>query len=69
MTYKAPSRCHIRKEMSCDMVYEDDLCLCFNDISPQAPVHMLLIPKERAGLTGVCKADHLSIEEGSLVPK
>ena len=27
-------------------VYEDDLCLAFNDIDPQAPVHFLVIPKE-----------------------
>jgi histidine triad (HIT) family protein len=26
-------------------VYEDDLCLCFLDINPQAPTHALLIPK------------------------
>ncbi len=26
--------------------YEDDLCLVFHDISPQAPVHLLVIPKE-----------------------
>ena len=27
-------------------VYEDDLCLCFADIHPQAPTHLLIIPKE-----------------------
>jgi histidine triad (HIT) family protein len=27
-------------------VYEDDLCLCFADINPQAPTHLLIIPKE-----------------------
>ncbi len=26
-------------------VYEDDMCLCFHDINPQAPVHVLTIPK------------------------
>lgn len=27
-------------------VYEDDRCLVFKDIEPQAPIHLLLIPKE-----------------------
>ena len=33
-------------EIPADIVYEDDLCLAFNDVSPQAPVHVLLIPKK-----------------------
>ena len=36
----------IRKEIPADIVYEDDLVLAFNDISPQAPTHILLIPKK-----------------------
>ncbi len=35
----------IRGEIPCDKVYEDDFVLAFNDISPQAPVHILVIPK------------------------
>ena len=35
----------IRGEIPCDKVYEDDNCLAFNDINPQAPVHVLVIPK------------------------
>ena len=35
----------INREISADIVYEDDLCLAFRDINPQAPVHILLIPK------------------------
>ena len=27
-------------------VYEDDVCLCFADIHPQAPTHLLIIPRE-----------------------
>lgn len=36
----------IRKEIPADIIYEDDLCLAFKDISPQAPVHILVIPKK-----------------------
>ncbi|MGK7888495.1 MAG: histidine triad nucleotide-binding protein [Leptolyngbyaceae cyanobacterium] len=36
----------IRKEIPADIVYEDDLALAFRDISPQAPVHILVIPKK-----------------------
>lgn len=36
----------IAREIPADVVYEDDLCFCFRDISPQAPTHLLLIPKK-----------------------
>ena len=36
----------INREIPADIVYEDDLCLAFHDVSPQAPVHVLLIPKK-----------------------
>ncbi len=35
----------LRGEIPCDKVFEDDYCLAFNDIAPQAPVHVLVIPK------------------------
>tara|TARA_B100001287_G_scaffold251965_1_gene233575 strand:- start:435 stop:785 length:351 start_codon:yes stop_codon:yes gene_type:complete len=35
----------LRKEIPCDKVYEDEFSLFFNDISPQAKVHVLGIPK------------------------
>lgn len=35
----------LRGEVPCDKVYEDDCALAFNDIRPQAPVHVLVIPK------------------------
>lgn len=34
------------REIPADIVYEDDLCLCFRDINPQAPVHLLIVPKK-----------------------
>lgn len=35
----------LRGEIPCDKVYEDDWALAFHDIAPQAPVHVLVIPK------------------------
>ncbi len=34
------------KEIPSKVVYEDDELLCFHDLEPQAPVHVLLIPKK-----------------------
>ncbi len=36
----------IRREIPADIVYEDDLALAFKDVNPQAPVHILVIPKK-----------------------
>ena len=36
----------ISREIPADIVYEDDLALAFKDITPQAPVHILVIPKK-----------------------
>lgn len=36
----------IRREIPADIVYEDELCLAFRDVNPQAPTHVLLIPKQ-----------------------
>ena len=35
----------IDKEIPAKVVHEDDLCLAFHDVSPQAPTHVLIIPK------------------------
>ena len=35
----------IRREIPADIVFEDDQVLAFRDISPQAPVHVLFVPK------------------------
>ncbi|KAJ7976488.1 14 kDa zinc-binding protein [Quillaja saponaria] len=47
----------INKEIPSIVVYEDDKVLAFRDIAPQAPVHVLIIPKIRDGLTGLSKAE------------
>ena len=36
----------ISREIPADIVYEDDICLAFKDLAPQAPVHILIIPKK-----------------------
>lgn len=36
----------IRREIPADIVYEDEAVLAFRDINPQAPVHVLFIPKQ-----------------------
>ena len=36
----------ISREIPADIVYEDDQCLAFRDVNPQAPVHILVIPKQ-----------------------
>jgi histidine triad (HIT) family protein len=36
----------ISREIPAKIAYEDDLCLAFHDIQPQAPVHILIIPKQ-----------------------
>lgn len=49
----------IRREIPADIVYEDNLCLAFRDIHPQAPVHVLVIPKQPiAKLSDAESSDH-----------
>ena len=36
----------IRREIPARIEHEDDLCLAFHDVAPQAPVHLLVIPKQ-----------------------
>eukprot|EP01007_Sphenomonas_quadrangularis_P001505 NODE_2487_length_595_cov_68.516484_g2119_i0.p1 GENE.NODE_2487_length_595_cov_68.516484_g2119_i0~~NODE_2487_length_595_cov_68.516484_g2119_i0.p1 ORF type:complete len:141 (-),score=35.32 NODE_2487_length_595_cov_68.516484_g2119_i0:49-471(-) len=44
----------IRKEIPAKIIYEDDVALAFHDVTPQAPVHFLVIPKEPVtGLSAV----------------
>jgi histidine triad (HIT) family protein len=36
----------IAREIPAKIVHEDDLCICFYDVSPQAPTHLLMVPKK-----------------------
>jgi histidine triad (HIT) family protein len=52
----------IDREIPADIVYEDDRCLAFRDINPQAPTHVLVIPKRE-----IASIDALSESDGELV--
>ena len=52
----------IDREIPAKIVYEDDLCLAFEDVNPQAPVHILLIPKKE-----IVSTDQLTVEDGPLL--
>eukprot|EP01133_Synstelium_polycarpum_P002448 gene2448-2784_t len=42
----------------CKKVYEDEHCLAFDDLNPQAPVHVLIIPKTPIGGIGDAQEQH-----------
>jgi histidine triad (HIT) family protein len=52
----------IDREISADIVFEDDRCLAFRDISPKAPTHVLLIPKKP-----VASFDDLTTDDEALL--
>jgi histidine triad (HIT) family protein len=52
----------INREIPADIVYEDDQCLAFRDVSPQAPTHVLVIPKRE-----IASVDALSDDDANLV--
>ena len=45
----------ISREIPADIIYEDDKCIVINDIAPQAPKHLLIIPKKV--ITMISKSD------------
>lgn len=48
----------VARQLPSDIVYEDDTVLAFNDIAPQAPTHVLIIPKMHvATVNDVADAD------------
>ena len=49
-------------EIPADIVHEDDRCLAFRDIAPQAPVHVLVIPRKP-----IVSLAHLEDEDEALV--
>ncbi|MCR9234593.1 histidine triad nucleotide-binding protein [Gimesia chilikensis] len=51
----------IDREIPADIIYEDELCLAFKDVNPQAPVHVLVIPKKE-----IVSISHLEPEDMEL---
>jgi histidine triad (HIT) family protein len=51
----------IRREIPAEIVYEDDLALAFKDIHPQAPVHILVIPKQAIAKLADAETDDQSL--------
>lgn len=47
----------IDKEIPAKIVHEDDLCLAFHDVNPQAPTHVLVIPKKEIASLAQLAAD------------
>lgn len=54
----------VRGEIPADLIYEDEDCVAFRDISPQAPVHFLVIPRK-----SVPTLNHAQPEDAELIGK
>lgn len=50
------------KEIPSNIVYEDDKIVCFHDLEPQAPVHVLIIPKKH-----IASLDDVTSEDAELL--
>ena len=48
----------VRKEIPASTVYEDDRLIAFNDINPQAPLHVLIIPKQHVPSLNALTPEH-----------
>ena len=51
----------IEKEISTDIIFEDELCIVIKDINPQAPIHLLVIPKKHIPKLADANNDDLEI--------
>src|SRR5262245_346541 len=52
----------IDRQIPADIIYEDDRCLAFRDVKPQAPTHVLVIPKK-----SIQSVDDISDDDAPLV--
>lgn len=51
----------IEKEIPSDIIFEDELCIVIKDINPQAPIHLLIIPKKPIPKLADASKDDLEI--------
>ena len=51
----------INGEISCEKLHDDDHCIAFHDISPQAPVHFLVIPKKAIVSLSECMQEDINL--------
>ncbi len=51
----------VRKEIPAKIIYEDELSMAFHDVTPQAPVHVLVIPKKAIASLEQATEDDLQI--------
>ncbi len=51
----------LRGEIPCDQVYADGQCLAFRDLTPQAPLHILVIPREHLVNLGQAEPRHCEL--------
>ncbi|MCD9031057.1 histidine triad nucleotide-binding protein [Luteimonas sp. Y-2-2-4F] len=51
----------IRREIPADVVYEDEHLIAFRDIAPQAPVHVLFVPKETIPTLDAAQPGHAEL--------
>jgi histidine triad (HIT) family protein len=65
----------IARQIPAKIAHEDDLCIAIHDINPQAPVHVLVIPKKPIARVGAASMDdqavlgHLLLTAGNLAKK
>ena len=53
------------KEIPCQFLYEDDLCVAFDDVAPQAPVHFLVIPRKPISMVEKATEEDEKVVHGS----
>lgn len=62
----------IAREIPSDIVHEDDVCIAFRDVNPQAPTHILIVPKRVIPRVGEADAEdqpvlgHLLLTAGKI---
>mgnify|MGYP003650830449 FL=1 len=65
----------IDREIPANIAHEDEHCIAFHDVQPQAPVHVLVVPKKLIARVGEAKAEdqsilgHLLLTAGNLAKK